>query len=336
MRKVRYEVDPHNRLIIDETGRKTLLPRFRKVLDGKFKVNKNNTLSYHVKAALPSGDKVPHQVKLRGKWSLTRGHDLRLTLDKWGRQTFGDQITLRGEIIGVNKNSLLFAVTTRTKEDIRSTYILNFRGSWQTDKNNRLTFTVKRERNRHDILTFNGAWEIDRNHRVIYRYETARLIRKSKKIRTLTFKGHWDIKGRGRISYVIDRNTNSVFNFKTGFGIFKDKYIKYEVGIGISRRPKPLKRTVTLFGKWKIKRNIGLVFEVKYEKGKISAIVFEALAKPGGKNTVLFRLRNDINKDIAASLKISRKILKGEGEIFIRGRKSKRESAVYAGAGRRW
>ena len=336
MQKLRYEIDPHNRLIVSEAGRKAPLSRFRKVLDGRFKVDKNNILSYHIKAPVPRDVNIPHQVKLKGKWSLTGNHDLRLTLDKWGRQTFGDRLTLQGDIIDVNKNSILFAVTTWTKEGIQSTYALKFQGSWQADKNNRLTFRARKEEGKHDILTLSGIWKINKNHQIIYQYEKAQLIRKLKKIHTLTFKGYWDIRDKTRISYIIDRNTKSVFNFRTGLGLFRDDYIKYEVGIGLSQRAKLVKQRITLFGKWKIKKNTGLIFEVEYEDRKVHAIVFGAEARLTDKDTVLFRLRNDLNKDISASLKLSHKILKGEGEVFIRGLKSKRESAIFAGSARRW
>ncbi len=336
MQKLRYEIDPHNRLIVSETGRKAPLSRFRKVLDGRFKVDKNNILSYHIKTPVPRDVNIPHQVKLKGKWLLTGNHDLRLTLDKWGRQTFGDRLTLQGDIIDVNKNSILFAVTTWTKEGIQSTYALKFQGSWQADKNNRLTFRARKEEGKHDILTLNGIWKINKNHQIIYQYEKAQLIRKLRKIHTLTFKGHWDIKDKTRISYIIDRNTNSVFNFRTGLGLFKDDYIKYEVGIGLSQRPKPVKQRITLFGKWKIKKNAGLIFEVGYENKKLHAIIFGAEARLTDKDTVLFKLRNDLNKDISANLKLSHKVLKGDGEAFIRGLKSKRESAIFTGAARRW
>ena len=336
MQKLRYEIDPHNRLVVSETGRKAPLSRFRKVLDGRFKVDKNNILSYHIKAPVPRDVNIPHQVKLKGKWLLTGNHDLKLTLDKWGRQTFGDRLTLQGDIIDVNKNSILFAVTTWTKEGIQSTYALKFRGSWQADKNNRLTFRARKEEGKHDILTLNGIWKINKKHQIIYQYEKAQLIRKLRKIHTLTFKGHWDIKDKTRIAYIIDRNTNSVFNFRTGLGLFRDDYIKYEVGIGLSQRAKPVKQRITLFGKWKIKKNAGLIFEVGYENKKLHAIIFGAEARLTDKDTVLFKLRNDLNKDISANLKLSHKILKGDGEAFIRGLKSKRECAIFAGAARRW
>ncbi len=336
MGKIRYEVDPHNRLIIKKTGEKSELPRFRQVLDGRFRIDKNNNLTYHIKAPVPRDIQAPHQVKLRGEWSLTKNHDLRFTLDKWKRQTFGDRLTLQGDIIDVGKNSLLFAITTRAKDGSQSIYGLKLAGSWQADKNNRLTFRIRKEQDEYDILTFDGIWELGKNYQLIYKYEKTQLVRKQKKVHTLTFKGCWDIKDKKRISYVIERNTDSVFNFQTSLGIFKDNYIKYKLGIGLSRRPAPIKRTITLFGTWKIKKTVGLVFEVKYNSRRVHTIAFGAEARLTGRDTVSFKLKNELNRQIGAELKLSHRILKGNGQAFLRLLKSGRESAILAGAGWGW
>ncbi len=195
--KVRFEIDPYNRLIFSEKS-KIGVPRFRYALDGYFKTDKNNNLSYHIKAPTPQGACIPHQIKLRGKWSLTDDHNLQLTLNKWGRQTLGDKLTLQGKILDIRKNSLLFSVTTKTKENTQSTYILKLAGAWQADKNNRIIFKAKRSRGKHDILTFKGAWEINKQHQIIYNYKKSQLIRKQKSLNTLTFKGYWDIQDKTR------------------------------------------------------------------------------------------------------------------------------------------
>ena len=147
MQKLRYEVDPHNRLIVSETGKKLPLTRFRRVFDGRFKTGPNSTLIYHIKGpmyGLEAKRKAPHQLKLRGKWSLTKNHHLKLTLNKWRRQTFGDELTIQGEIIAAEANSLLFAVTTRSEKNLDSRYILRLRGIWQADEVNRLIFRVRK------------------------------------------------------------------------------------------------------------------------------------------------------------------------------------------------
>lgn len=337
MKKIRYEIDPHNRLVLDESGRKGELSGFRQVLDGSFKTDKFNELSYLVKAPLSASENIPHQIRLKGEWSLTENHDLRLTLDKSGRDTFGDQITLQGEILDVNKNSLLFAITTTTKENTRSTYVLELGGSWKADEFNRLSFHVKREKGAYDILTFNAAWQINKNHEISYQYEKASLLVKKRKAHALTFKGYWDIKDALRISYLLSGDTDSEFIFKTSAGIFKDDSIQYELGIGVTGSPVSAKRAITLFGKWSLKKDVGFVFEIEYGNKKTRAIVFGADVRLTGRDTVSVRLKTCAEfKDMGASLELSRKILKGGGEAFLKILKEGRELAVYSGAAWKW
>ncbi|MCX5677556.1 MAG: hypothetical protein NTY76_00385 [Candidatus Omnitrophica bacterium] len=337
MQKVRYELDPYNRLVLAGTGAKSDLPKFRQVLDGKFKTDENNSLSYHVKAPLSKDDNIPNQIKLSGEWSLTDDHELRLTLDKSARETFGDQVTLQGDILDVDKNSLLFAVTTAAKEGTRSTYILNIAGSWKADENNRISFHVKREGGRYDILTFDGMWEANKDHQIVYRYEKAKLARKKRQTHTVIFKGYWDIKDKVRLSYALSGDTDSVFDFKTSAGLFKKDYIQYEVGIGLTDRKKPATRTVKLSGKWNLKKDVGLVFEIEYEDKPAKAIIFGADIRLAGRDAISFRLKSGVgNKDMGIDLELSREIFNGEGEVFLKALVSGRESAICAGAAWRW
>lgn len=337
MQKARYELDPYNRLIIAGSGASNDLPKFRKVLDGRFEIGEDNSLTYHIKAPLAESENIPHQIKLKGEWSLTDDHRLRLTMNKLGRVTFGDQITLQGEILGVDASSLLFAITTKTYNGARSTYILSLGGSWKADENNRLSFYVKREKGIYDILTFNGAWEVNENHQIVYQYENAKLLRKSGVTHTLVFKGYWDIEDRLRISYLLSGNADSAFNFTAAAAIFKEGYIKYELGIGAASKVSPRIQTITLFGEWKLKKDMGLAFEIKYDDKNSHIIVFGADVRLTDNDTVAFSLKNDMeNKDMGVTLEVSHKILEGDGEAFLRLLKSRRESAVYAGAAWRW
>jgi len=47
--KIKYEIDPRNRLISQKTGKKSHITKYRHVLDGKFKIDKNNNITHHVK-----------------------------------------------------------------------------------------------------------------------------------------------------------------------------------------------------------------------------------------------------------------------------------------------
>lgn len=333
--KIKYELDPFNRLIAKKTGNKSEVRAFREVIDGTFKVDKNNTLKYHAKIPGEIGSEFPHQIKLNGQWSLTKDHKLLFTLNKRGRGV-GDQLTFESEILDVKKNSLVFVVTTRSRNNIVKTYILDLRGKWQADKNNCLTFGVKREGGKHDLLTFDGKWEINKNHQLIYKYVTGSLVRKEKQLRTLTFKGHWEINDKTHITYLVENQSDSSFKFRAGIGIFKDKSISYEVGIGRAKGKVPVKQTVILYGNWKIKGRGKLVFEVEYEKGKLYAIAFNAEAKLTDKNSVKFKLKNELNQRLGAEIELTRGILKGNGELFIRCLASRKEKAVSLGVGFRW
>lgn len=337
MQKIRYELDPHNRLVAIGTGTRRGLPKFRKALEGRFRTDGANELAYQVKSPLTEEDKIPHQLKLSGTWSLTDSHELRLTLDKLGRRTFGDQVTLQGEILDAREDSLLFAVTTTTKAGTASTYVLELGGEWRADTRNRLTFRVKKEAGEYDILTFNGAWELDKNHQIIYRYEKASLITKKKLTHALTFKGHWDIKDRYRISYALSGGTDASFDFEAKAGVFKKDHIQYEIGIALTGRDRPVRRTVRLSGTWNIQKGTGLVFEAEYGPGRTAGIMFGADATLTDRDTVSFKLRKEPGqRDLGVSLELSRKLLTGDGEAFLRILRSRQESAVMLGAGFRW
>jgi hypothetical protein len=119
--------------------------------------------------------------------------------------------------------------------------------------------------------------------------------------------------------------------------VYKENRIQYKLGIGLTDRKVPALRTVKIFGAWVIKKGIGLIFEVKYENGKASAVVLGAEAALTDKGTVALRLRSTgDNRDLGVTVELSQAILKGDGEAFLRMLASRREAAVYAGAAWRW
>jgi hypothetical protein len=142
------------------------------------------------------------------------------------------------------------------------------------------------------------------------------------------------VKDKARISYVLDARSDSVFNFKTSTGIFKDKYIKYEVGVGVGKAQE--KRSLILSGAWKLKKNIGLTFEIEYENKEVHAIAFGAEAKLNKRDSISFELKDKEDKGLGAQIELSRKILKGEGLSFLRFLKTQEESVVTVGAGFGW
>ncbi|MCM8790339.1 MAG: hypothetical protein NC938_01370 [Candidatus Omnitrophica bacterium] len=336
MEKVRYEIDPFNRLVVT-SERVVGLPRQRVVLDGAFKTDKSNNLIYHIKSPLSKNGALPHQLKLKGRWSLTKEHNLLFTLDKFRRSARTDSLEIAGDIIDVRDNSILFSVTTRQSDNKQITYVIALSGRWQADANNRLVFKMEREKGAHDILALEAGWEINRDNEIVYRYEKAALITKTKNSHSLIFKGRWRISGRSFLSYALEGNSGSVFNFRGSLGACGSDYIKYEVGIRLSSQPHPLKRVITLYGAWNIAKGTGLFFEVETADGSAYPITIAAQAKLTPKDTILFKLKDPLNrKDLGLQIDLSHALLEGDGAAFFRMLKTKEESAVFVGAGFRW
>ncbi len=333
---VRYELDPYNRLVAVGTKRQTGLFLFRRTLSGRFKLDKNNSLFYVLRAPADRRLTIPRRIRLGGDWSLDERHNLRLSLDQQSRQTLGDKLTIAGVISDVTKNSLLFTVSTRGETGASSDYTLKLEGAWQADSNNRLVFRVNKQAGSSDILTLNNAWIINKHQRIVYEYKKSCLSDQQKITRSLMFKGYWDIRDKTRLYYTLDKKTGSGFAFQAGAGIFKANYIKYYLDIGVRGIKNPVERVITLQGSWKIKKGIGLTFEVKYEKQKIEAIAFGAQVELTKKDELSLELKNQRDQPLAAQLTLSRKMLKGDGEAFLSLLKSKQESGVFVGAGFRW
>ena len=328
--KIRYEVDPHNRLVSEKTGKETEVPRFRTVLDGEFKIDENNQVTYHVKKS--QGSDIPQQVKLRGKWTLDNEHSLVLTLDKWGNQIAGNKLTVESELIDAKGDEIAFSVTSKDSENNTHIYIVKLGGKWQADEHNRLMFNVEKEAGATDKITLRGAWEVNKQNELIYTYEKSAPGRKEKITKTITLKGYWDIAGKHRILYVFNKEIGSEFDFKVSVGKPAARGLEYELGVGVV----PNKKIITLFGEWKVNKNLGLLFEMPYAEGKIQSIVFGGWGKLNKDYRLDLRLQNKAGEDLGIDVKLSRRILEGQGEAFIRALRSQREVSIVAGVGFKW
>jgi len=328
--KISYEIDPHNRLIVKKTGKVSRVAGYRKILDGRFKIGKDNSLIYHIKKS--SQIDVPQQIKLSGSYSLKNDKNLVFTLNKWNNQVQGNKFIIKGRLLDAKDDELSFTVGTRDSDGNRKIYILKLSGAWQANKHNRLSFNVKREKGAIDNLTLEGSWKINNNNEIIYTHTESHLKRKVNILNTLTFKGHWDISKKNKISYILNKDINSGFDFEVGFVRALKSGIEYKISIG----GVPKEKTVTLSGRWKLNKKLGLLFEVPYEKSRIKAITFGADCKLTKKDTLEFRLKSALNEDLGASLKLSRKILKDQGKAFIEALKQGKEVSITAGIGFRW
>lgn len=257
--KVYYEVDPHNRLVIESPPHKSNVKRFRKVVEGRFKIDAKNQLYYEVLKS--SETDTPQKIKFSGKYSLDKKHNLIYTLDKWSNQCEGNRIRLKTKLMDAGKNEIMFLVQSRDpSKGKRRIYTMKLRGKWQADKNNRLTFTVDKQ---GDKLILSNAWQINKNNEIVYRY--------GRQPETVALKGKWEIKDKYRLGYVLDKRLDSGFDFRASLGQIvpkkKKTYLRFDVIINASKR-KRIKRKIVFCGTCKLAKDKKILLEFSPHKGK--------------------------------------------------------------------
>jgi len=106
--------------------------------------------------------------------------------------------------------------------------------------------------------------------------------------------------------------------------------IKYRLGIGIKEN-RVAEKIISLYGAWKFSRNLGLVFQMDYNREGLESIEFAADVS-FQENTVTFSLRNKEGKPLGITLTFTHRFLKGiDAETFIRLKRLGEESRVEAG-----
>jgi len=342
MEKVRYEMDPYNRLMVTG-GKKSGARRYRLKLDGYFKTGNDNSLRYMVKSPYnntPYGD-LPHRIDLKGRYSLTTNHDLLFTVSRSRKQRYAEQLTLRGGIVSVDKNSLTFAVTTRQGNGTSFTRSLVLNGRWNMDADQRIVFSVRRDSRIDDDLIFASGWKITKANEIEYSYK--RSGRTGKKVRTLTFKGRWEFINDNRIRYKLSLKDNSAFELqavlvRAGF-LGKRSALIYKMGakaVGelAAKNGSSKIRYLKFFGEWKVTRNAGLLFEIRYSGKKTDLIAFGAKARLNKYGELALMLRNKDGESLGVEVTLKKRFLGSSGEALVKLLASKKEKSIMLGAGK--
>lgn len=264
---------------------------------------------------------------LQGAWRLTRDHEL-----EYRREGPAQEVILSGPILRAEAAGLTFRVSERTvDEDVRDrTFTL--RGRWQADPRNRLEFVVDRREGPAERLTLQGAWQLGPLHEILYRT--------GPRERLLRFQGGWEIGEGRRLAYVLDRSADSVFRFRGAFQspslLPKTGQIRYQLGAEVEGRRRRSGPAITLFGKWKLSRDFGLTFELDRRDGRTRGIDFGADYSLGNSGDVQVELKSRQGEPLGMELTLNRRLLRGQGEAFLRLRRSIEESAVEGGLRFRW
>ncbi|MFA5089695.1 MAG: hypothetical protein WC510_01520 [Candidatus Omnitrophota bacterium] len=325
-----WTVDRANRLIF-RRGRKKI------AIDGMFQVSAGNNLEYWLNepAAWRRQNSLPPKIVFRGTWKLNPNYDLELSLNKDEGGASAALLTLKGEIVSVSGDNLVFEFRSTDKKGLSHIRFLKLSGSWQADEANRLCFSVQKK-GPPDIIILRAAWQINKNQQLTYTYEKDGLKRKDRIMRILTFQGHWQINEKNRITYILSRSTDSRFDFRVQLespNLYPARgLIKYRLGIGIKDDKEYQDKIITLYGAWKLSRKLGLIFEMDYGGAEVIDICFGAQAGLTKKDRVDFYLVGRRNEPLGMSITFTHKFLKQQGgEWFLKLSKFHRDSRAEAG-----
>ncbi len=325
--RLRYSVDKDNRLIIRK-GKKNL------AASGAFSIDKSNRLIYRLNKsqAWRRQYALPPRIVFKGTWNLDSNYDLTFTLDRNKSQIQGDALTIQGNIISTDRDILVFEIKTYDNDSLLHIQILKLNIILFADENNRLCFTVKKLR--PDILPLEGDWQINQNQQIIYEYERSELKTKSKIFNTLTFSGFWQITEADRLTYILKHSSSSRFDFRAQIEtptVYPHKgVIKYRLGIGV-RENKQAQKIISLYGTWKFSRNLGLVFQMDYNREGWESIEFGADVT-FQEDTVAFSLRNKAGEPLGLTLTFTHRFLKKiDAEAFLRLKALGREPGIEVG-----
>jgi len=334
--KFKYSVDSRNQLLIKSPKSKSLLKP-----NGAFQINSNNQLEYWLNepAKWRQVYGLPRKIVFQGNWNLNSNHDLQLQLSKTKEQAENSRITLKGNIISVDKNTLAFEVISQRDgsrgEPYRHSFrILKLTGTWQADEYNRLVFQVEKKAF-PDELIFKLNWQLNKNQQVEYTYVKTDLAKKTKITQSLTFEGFWKIDSRYKLVYILSGCPDSSFDFRVQFenpNIYpQDKSIKYRLGIGL-RQPKSLSyQLITLYGEWKLNRSLKLIFRMDYGDHNIQELEFGAQISLE-RSKFLFNLTDERGKPLGLTLTYSFGLLNSlSPQAFIRIKNRQKELGVEAG-----
>lgn len=337
--RLHYTVDAANRLWVREAGPAERLRPVR-ILEGAFAVDRRNRLRYLTEFASTSdadGSPVPRVIDLDGTWSLTPRHTLVLTLRETRRHA-RQTLSLNAALLRADSRTLVFGLSRRAGEAGPPVQELRLSGRWEADARNRLAFLAERADGGADRLTLQGGWELGPHHALTYRYRRRAAGRSAEQI--LSFEGAWDVTRANRLVYRLSGSRDSAFEFRASLQspslVAREGRLAYQVGIGV--RGGRISRRVTLFGAWKLNRDLSVSFEVPYAGGRVQAIRFEGVASPGPRNQIAVALSTSParwggasrREPLGATVTFSRELIP-DARLFLQLRRDAEERSVIGG-----
>ena len=325
---MRFALNQHNQLIIKTQRQVQPLTVY-----GRFFLERRNQLNYVLNGPSAWRQKfgLPNKIKFKGNWRLNSEYNLELHLSKASQQFKGDVLSLRGKILRLEGEGLVFQIKNRNRRGVNKLSLLKFSGVWLTDKFNRINFKLKKSKGANTLI-FENTWSLNKNQQVIYRYKKTDLKTKRKVKNSLIFTGFWQIPCARRLVYNLSGSSRSHFELRAHFqtaNIYpKRGAIKFRIGAGMKKNL-GAPEVIALYGAWKFSRKLGVYFEMNYGQDQIKRLVFNAQVNLTHKDKVIFKLTDKKAKSIGISLAFSHRFLsKLDAQWLLRLKRNAREKGV--------
>ncbi len=269
---------------------------------------------------------------VKGHWELTPNHEV-----QYKSNGKNEEIKFKGSLIAAEPDALVLSVTERQSDQKIVTSTLKLIGTWKANPQNQLVFEVEREQGKKDSLTFKASWKVNNQNEIVYTYEEQESRSKSKTTQELIFQGYWGISEENRLTYFLGADSNSAFRFRGAFQtksiLAKRGEIRYQIGIEL--QGKPVLQEITLFGKWKLSRDLELSFEVEYEDNK-KAIIFGGEYHLDDQRQIAVSLKSQDGKPLGVEVIFTKDFFDKDGQAFVRFQKSIEESRIEVGGRIKW
>lgn len=306
-------------------------------LDGEFELLSDYTLNYIPAHTDPYQGlfNQDHKINIKGFWEIDSNHDLRFKIQESLRERFGRELVFKGEFLKAEAGELDFTYKIRNRDGKLSLRTFRFFGKWDADENNRLKFTLNKSKGSTESLTLNGAWRTGKRHELIYTYRKQVLKTKTKKTKRIVLRGYWNIAGKRKAEYVLEGDSGERIRFRLAYStpiiLANKNEIRFQIGIEVTGRRRSATREIVLFGKWKLKRDLSLSFEVEYRNGEWHSLNFTAKYRLNAQTQIEAALTARNGDDLDVSITLTREFAASEGEAYLSLTRSLTGGAVEGG-----
>lgn len=270
---------------------------------------------------------------VKGSWKINKNHEL-----FYDSKSINERYRLKGRILNMDGKDLVADITLYQDDQEISSKILKITGHWKLNEKQNLIFFVERRHSKEDRLIFNGEWEVSPNNQIIYRYTQTQLKTKLKKLREITFQGYWDIDEDRRLTYSLEGSTDSQFAFRGTFQtksvLAKKGEIRYQIGAKGERSKTG--RTIVIFGKWKVSRDLALEFEIQYPRRKKRVISLQAQYEVTRNQLLKVALKTSSGKPLGFEVVWTKEDIQKNRELYLAFEKNSDDILFQMGLRWKW